>query len=245
MSDHSVLDAWLSEKSNLCTKESLFRCDDACPRYGCRGELLVTVTLLELKAQARHLGRPVLEVFDQFCCTVPFVEHGLDSVRVRFVLRKPCLFLDDAGYCAIYPLRPAACALFPEFLSLNGDGWDYVTGSDLSHYPCIEHFAEVPEARKDVLATLMSMHRKEVYAGEIYLFGHAGFSFDLREEVSRVHEGRPGEPVPFSVQSDVLCATLSAGGWSDRMRKKIEALDTPEGLETFLSGMKIVEALNL
>jgi hypothetical protein len=57
-----VLDAWLGEKGNPYTKESLFRCDDACPRYGCRGELLVDVTLLELSAQARHLDRPVPEV---------------------------------------------------------------------------------------------------------------------------------------------------------------------------------------
>lgn len=78
-----MLDAWLGEKADLYTKESSFRCDDACPRYGCRGELLVTISLLELSAQARHLGRPALDVFDRFCCTVPFVEHGLERVRVR------------------------------------------------------------------------------------------------------------------------------------------------------------------
>jgi len=240
-----VLDAWLGEKGNLYTKESLFRCDDACPRYGCRGELLVDVTLLELSVQARHLGQPVLEVFDRFCSMVPFVEHGLERVRVRFVLRKPCLFLDDSGYCAIYTVRPAACALFPEFLSLDADRQEYVAGSDLSRYPCIEHFADVPEARKDALAMLSRMHQKEIYAGEIYLFGRAGFTLDLREEVSRRCDGRDGGVVPFNIQTDALHASLTAGGWWDQIRDKIQALDTPDVLGTLLSDMEIVEALNL
>ena len=240
-----MLDAWLAEKGKLYTKDSLFRCDDACPRYGCRGELLVNVSLLEVCVQAKHLDRPVSEVFDRYCSTAPFVEHGLEAARVRFVVRKPCLFLDDAGYCAIYAARPAACALFPEFLSLRADRADYVSGSNLSRYPCIEHFADVPEARKDALTLLWSMHQKEIYAGEIYLFGRAGFTVDLREEVGRRRDGREAGVVPFSIQMDALHASLRAGGWWNRIREGIEALDTPDGFGTLLSGMKIVEALNL
>jgi hypothetical protein len=40
-----VLDAWVGGKGSLYARDSSFRCDDACPRYGCRGELLVSVTL--------------------------------------------------------------------------------------------------------------------------------------------------------------------------------------------------------
>jgi Fe-S-cluster containining protein len=240
-----VLDAWLGEKGSLYTKDSLFRCDDACPRYGCRGELLVDASLLEVCVLARHLGRLALEVFDRYCSMVPFVEHGFEAARIRFVLRKPCLFLDNSGYCTIYATRPAACALFPEFLSLQGNRKDYVIGNGLGYYPCIEHFAQVPEARKDALAALWKIHQKEIYAGEIYLFGRAGFTVDLREELGRRYEGREGGAVPFSIQTDALHASLSAGGWWDRIREKIEALDTPDGLGALLSGIKIVEALNL
>lgn len=240
-----MLDAWLGEKGSLYTKDSLFRCDDACPRYGCRGELLVDVSLLEVCVLSRHLDRPALEVFDRYCSTVPFVEHGFEAARVRFVLRKPCLFLDNSGYCAIYAKRPAACALFPEFLSLNGDREDYVIGNNLGRYPCIEHFADVPEARKDALAALWKMHQKEIYAGEIYLFGRAGFTVDLREELGRRYQSGEGDAVPFSIQTDALHASLNAGGWWDRIREKIAVLDTRDGLGTLLSGMRIVEALNL
>jgi Fe-S-cluster containining protein len=240
-----VLDAWLGKKGNLYTKDSLFRCDDACPRYGCRGELLVNVSLFEVCAQAKHLGRPVLEVFDRYCSTVPFVEDGLWATRIRFVLRKPCLFLDDAGYCAIYAVRPAACALFPEYLSLHGDGNGHVIRNELSRYPCIEHFTDVPEARKDALAMLWKIHQKEIYAGEIYLFGRAGFTIDLREEVGCRFQGREGGAVPFSIQMDAMQASMSATGWWARIREKIEALGTPDGLGTLLSGIRIVEALNL
>ncbi len=241
----SVLDAWLREKGDLYAKGSLFKCDDACPRYGCRGDMLVTVTLLELKSLAVYLSRPALDVFDRFCSVAPFVEQGVERVRVRFVLRKPCLFLEESGYCAVYPLRPAACALFPEFLSVHADGAVYRADSDLARYPCIERFTEVPEARKEALKALHGIHRKEVYAGEIYLFGQAGASFDPREEVGRLREGRAGQPVPFSVQSKALDTLLRACGWWDRIREKIDALNTQEGFDTFFSAIRIVEQLSL
>jgi len=244
MLGHSVLDSWLGEKGSLYTTGSLFRCDDACPRYGCRGELLVSVSLLEVCVQARQIGRPAIEVFHRYCSTVPFVENGLRTARVRFVLRKPCLFLDKDGYCAIYAVRPAACALFPEFLSLHEDKEGYVNGNGLSHYPCIEHFSDVSEARKQTLAALWNIHQKEIYAGEIYLFGRAGFTLDLREELGCRADSLEEGALPFSIQTEAMHASLSAAGWWVRIREKIEALDTSEGLRTLVSDIRIVVALN-
>jgi Fe-S-cluster containining protein len=240
-----VIDALLSEKGNLYKEDSLFRCDDACLCDGCRGDLVVSVSLPEIWAQAKYLCRPVLEVFDHYCCTVPFVEHNLGAARVRFALRKPCLFLNHAGYCTVYAVRPAACALFPEFLSLRTDRDDCVKDMELDSYPCVEHLPDVPEARKDALTRLAKIHQEEIYGGEIYLFGHAGFTVDLREEVSRICVGRPGEVVPFSVQTEALRRLLNTCGWWGRIRQKIQALDAAEGQEIFFSGMEIVAALNL
>ncbi len=112
--------AWLERKSKLYNAHSVFTCDDACARPGCRGDFIVAVSLLEIYVHAQHLGRPVAEILDQYFRVAPFVEHGLDAVRVRFVVRKPCRFLDERALCSMYEKRPAACALSPEVLSLNG-----------------------------------------------------------------------------------------------------------------------------
>jgi len=240
-----VIDASLSEKTDLYTKESLFKCNDACLCDGCSGDLVVSVSLLEIWALARRLHRPVLEVFDHYCRTIPFVEHDLGAVRVRFALRKPCLFLTEAGGCTIYAARPAVCALFPEFLSLRGDRDEYIKEMDLSAYPCIEQFADASGARKDALTRLVSMHWEEIYAGEIYLFGRAGFTVDLREEVSRIRNGWSGEIVPFSLQTEALNRVIESCGWWVRIREKIGTLDAQEGVETLFSDMQIVKALSL
>ncbi len=63
--------------------------------------------------------------------------------------------------------------------------------------------------------------------------------------MSRRYDGRDGGVVPFNIQMDALCASLTAGGRRDQIREKIRALDTPDGLRALLSGMEIVEALNL
>ncbi len=239
-----MLDAWLSTKGNLYARHSTFACDKACPRYGCQGDLLVTTSLLEICVLARRSGQAPLGAFDRYYRIVPYTGDNPATTRVRFILRKPCPFLNNDGYCGVYALRPAACALFPEFLSLYPDKENYIKENSLGLFPCIEHFSDVSEARRETLESLWSMHRKELYLDDIYLFGYAGFRIDIREAVSMLTSGSMNG-VSFLLQTDALHVALKSEGWWERIYEKIRALDTDDGLRTLISGMKIVEALNL
>lgn len=240
-----MLDAWLSEKANLYTKDSSFRCRDGCVCPGCRGDLLVNVSLVEVSVLSNHLDRPSLEVIEHYCHVAPFVQHDFRTARVHIVFHKPCPFLAVTGRCSIYTVRPAACALFPESLSLRTGRDESFNGGDPNHYPCIDPFADVSGQRKDALTALTRMHRNEVYSGEIYLFGQAGFTVDLREDVSRICDESTEKVVPFSAQAEALHRFLIKHGWWSRLCEKIVRLDTRDGIDAVLSGMKIVEALNL
>ncbi len=57
-----MLDAYLREKFDLYTLFSRFGCDDSCPRYGCRGDLVVSASLLDIHAQSRLLFPECLAV---------------------------------------------------------------------------------------------------------------------------------------------------------------------------------------
>ena len=234
-----MLDAWLGEKHSLYNKDSSFKCDDTCPRYGCRGDLLVDASLFEIYALAKYLQRPVAETFKRYFSLAPFVEHGFDRVRVRFALSKPCPFLNEKGYCTVYEKRPAACALFPEYLSIAGTIDSYV------EFPCVSYAGDVPESRKDALKNLFSMHSKEMYAGEIYLFGCAGYTVDIREEIACRRGNAAGDEVSFGIQREALQAALNRNGRLRRIHEKTESLDAPGGIEQLFLGMKIVDALKL
>ncbi len=179
-----LLDEWLGGKLSLYDKGSLFRCTGSCPRHGCCGELVVTISVLEGYVIARQLGRPAPEVFERYFELAPHLDDGLGAARIRFVLKKPCLFLDNADWCSMYGQRPAACALFPEHVSISGQGEVYRT------FPCVEEAADLPEPRKLALKSLTALQRAEIYAGEIFLFGFAGFTVDLRHEAARVGQKR-------------------------------------------------------
>ena len=165
------------------------------------------------------------------------MEHGYDKARVRFILRKPCAFLDEKGYCAVYEKRPAACALFPEYLRISGAIDSYRL------FPCVGHLGEASESRKGSLKRLFSMHSKEIYAGEIYLFCCAGYTVDIREEIACRWGGLSGAVVPFGIQREALQEALSMDERLDLIHEKVGSLDAPEGIEQFFSGMKIVDAL--
>ena len=164
---------------------------------------------------------------------------------MRIVLRKPCPFLWEAGRCSVYGVRPAACALFPEFLSLAENEEQSTSREDVGKYPCINHCVDMPMKRKDALIALMRMHRKEVFAGEIYLFGRAGFTIDIREDLSGMCGQTSEKAISFNVQAEALHRSLVRHGWWAGLREKIMRLDREDGVAAVLSGMEIVEALNL
>lgn len=80
---------------------------------GCQSCCVVTVsiTLLEGISIARFLRQlaaaelaQIASRLDRLWCAV----RGLDEDE-RMMLRRKCAFLDDRGYCLIYPVRPLFC----------------------------------------------------------------------------------------------------------------------------------------
>jgi Fe-S-cluster containining protein len=239
-----MIDAYVREKTDLYGEHSDFSCDDKCPRYGCRSNLVVAPSLLELYVQSRFLGVTVADLFNRAFDISPFTHEGLERVRIRFCLKKPCPFLDKGKTCGIYSVRPAACALFPEYLGLLGDRErrrEYIAEGGIDHYPCVKTIV-LSEARTETLHRLWRLHAVEICATEIYLFDIAGFSVDLREALLGIAHGGTGR-IPYRKVGEALAILLAAQGLGDRIIEKIGDLGTDGGMRRYLSAMAISEAV--
>jgi hypothetical protein len=51
-----VLERHIEEKLGLSTKSSFFTCDAGCARYGCRGDLVVGASFLDIAVHAPALA---------------------------------------------------------------------------------------------------------------------------------------------------------------------------------------------
>jgi Fe-S-cluster containining protein len=236
-------DASARDKHLLYAQSSDFACDAACGRFGCRGELAVTVSLHELYGLGRFLKRSTLDVFGAACRLSPSIEKGLGRARIRVLLRKPCVFLDGAMMCSVHAVRPAVCALFPEHLALLEDGQRqaYIRDNGLEACPCTAGTARVSEARKEALRSLLLIHTREILATEIYLFGHAGFAVDLRSDIVDASATIEGT-LPFTEVEASLDRLLKKGGLHRAVRAKMAALD--EGRTEDLTGaLSIAEVI--
>jgi Fe-S-cluster containining protein len=240
-----VIDSYIHDKHDLYSRHSRFACEGACPRFGCKTDLVVGVSLLEIRQQAELLRRPTLDVFRFACKLSPFIDGGFDRVRVRIALKKPCVYLENSRQCAIHSVRPAACALFPEFLGIlsEEERQKYIDGNGVGHYPCVRHDALclTPE-RAEAVRRLRRIYEKEVYATELCLFGLAGFSVDLREEVLALRYSGAG-PVPYARTEEALERVLRDTGVYDRVLAKVAAFDAPGHNGDFLAALSIWDAI--
>ncbi len=238
-----MLDAYLQDKVSLYTQSSDFACDTACPRFGCRGGLVIAVSLLEVYAQARFLKQGTLDVFSAACKLSPSIEQGLDKARIRIVMRKPCLFLNEAMLCSIHAVRPAVCALFPEYLALLTDEerQAYIRDNGLEGYPCVSGSVGAQAVRKEALRSLWRIHTKEILAAEIYLFGYAGFTVDLRSDIIDA-SATIERTLPFAAIEAALDRLLEKGGMYHTVRERIAALDEGK-IEDLMGALTIAEAI--
>ncbi len=240
-----MIDSYVREKTDLYARDSVFSCNDACPRYGCRGDLVVSASLLEMYLQSRFLRVTLFDLFNKAFEISPSLDEGLDRARLRFRLKKPCPFLENEKACGIYPLRPAPCALFPEHLGLLEDGERrvHIERSGIGHYPCVDGSRLLlSEAREAALRHLWRLHTTEIFATDIYLFDVADFSVDLREALLEI-SGGDGVEIPYRKSEEALASLLAARGLDDRIGKKMGQLETDEGLQRYWSAMTISEVL--
>ncbi len=94
-----MVESYIDDKHSLYSQFSRFACDDACPRYGCRTDLIVGVSILEIYEQARLLKRPVLELFNLAYRLSPVVDEVLDKVAAFEVPGQGENFLSALSIC--------------------------------------------------------------------------------------------------------------------------------------------------
>jgi len=230
---------------DLYSRASRFGCDEGCPRYGCKGNLLVSAGLFEVLAQGRMLNRSAADLLRLAYRISPSADDGLSKVRIRFTLRKPCVFLEDGRTCSIYEARPAECALFPEHLGLlpEHERKEQCERNGTAGYPCVTDSAlSLSAPRKATLLSLMLIHRKEIMATEVCLFGKAGFSVDLRQDAAAAFDG-VGARIPFEKLQEVLESYLARTGLYDTIMERLAILEKEAHMESFFSALSIAETL--
>jgi Fe-S-cluster containining protein len=240
-----VIESYLAEKNALYNGSSSAACPSACPRYGCGGDLVVTASLLEIFSQARFLGMEKAVLFGQAFRIGAAVISGLADVRIRFVLNKPCQFLDRRGACTIYPVRPAVCALFPEYLSLHPleERKTLIESHGIGHFPCVEKAAfDLPLKRVGELRELRRIHSVEILADNIFLFGSGSFSIDLREEYGFLCTTDSPRISPSSID-EALRLSLHRRGLDRQIEEKLVSFCSDEGFSNYLSALSIAEEL--
>jgi len=228
----------------LFNASSEFSCPDGCERRGCKEpELHISISLVDLIAIAWISGRKIFDLF-RIDCKVGFdpIREGEPWLgRLSIELKKPCLFL-DGNKCSVYPGRPIACALFPEYNFLVGDQESLLKKDIFRNFPCIQNPCLIPPRRKEILQSLMDMSIKEVFLSDFYLFGISPFVLDIKsiagdglEGIQISEEGRA--KMPHHRIEGLVLQRLEAGGYWNDWEVKIEKLDRGEGLN-HLKGMK-------
>ncbi len=120
---------------------------------------------------------------------------------------------------------------------------EYICDNGISTYPCVrrEAYRVTPE-RKEAVRSLQRIHEREIYGTELYLFGVAGFSVDLREEVLALSPVGPGE-IPYARVQGAMVRSLRRTGLYAEVLDKVASFEAPEHVRGFLSNLSIAEAL--
>ena len=240
-----MIESFARAKNDLYSRGARFSCEEACPRYGCKGDLLVSAGLFEILSQGRILGRSMAELLRGAYRLSPFADAGLSEVRIRLTLRKPRAFLENGRTCSIYEARPAECALFPEYLGLlpETERKEYCERTGVGDYPCVTDAAlSLSAEREEAIRRLQLIHRKEVIATEISLFGRAGFSVDLRHDVVAVSDTAEAI-IPYGKIEEALEGFLARTGLYNTIMERLAVLEKEAYMESFFSALSIAETL--
>ncbi|MBM4284271.1 MAG: hypothetical protein FJ128_03325 [Deltaproteobacteria bacterium] len=230
-------------RARLASLESDFRCDPECTRPGCKHpDLQVPVSLVDLLGVAMHLGEPVSAALRRYV-TLGLLTDGRDDwIRiVALKLQKPCEFLAD-DLCAVYPVRPLACILFPEYLAAEGTLTAHAASEHFREYLCLRRPLTLSPARAEVMARLKQMWERERLVSAFYLFDQGACYLDfanlvqeLLEEADVGEEPAPTPPpdaprlIPHRVLERYFRERLAGLPPFSAVNDKISHLDTPEG----------------
>jgi len=231
------MEQYLTERSLLFKAYSTFSCPDSCERMGCKEpNLHVSISLVDLVGISLISGRRAMDLFNQD------IKIGFDPIheneawigRVSLELIKPCHFLDGKE-CSVYPGRPIACALFPEYSFMVGSREDLLRRDIFRNFPCIQNPCSIPSRRRETLRKLMEMSIKETFLSDFYLFGISPFVLDLkstaREGLEGIRISKEGKAkIPHHRIEGLVLQRLKQGGYLDEWKAKVGQLDRADGL---------------
>ena len=243
---------YLRTRAHLASHKSDFQCDPACTRPGCKDQdLQVPVSLVDLLGAARHRHETVAELYRRHYFLGLFSNEREDWIsRVSLRVKKPCPFLEH-DLCSIYPVRPLACMLFPEYLVHRGT-LEAQAGKDcFKDYLCLHRPLELSQERSRVVAKLISMLERELVITGFYLFNHGPCHIDFGNLINELlpvasgsrdaeAEERPERlrPMPHRVMEQFFQERRATCPPFAGVGEKISHLDTPEGEVKFLQGMQ-------
>jgi hypothetical protein len=123
---------------------------------------LVAISLISGRRPTGLLREDIKIGFDPIHENEPWIG------RVLLELRKPCHFLEEKE-CSIYPGRPIACALFPEYC-FTVERPEAILQKDIfRNFPCIQKPCSISPQRRATLQQLSEMSAKEVFLSDFYL----------------------------------------------------------------------------
>jgi len=149
-------------------------------------------------------------------------------------LKKPCPFLDGKK-CSIYPGRPIACALFPEYLFIVEHPERILQKDIFRDFPCIQEPFSIPPWRRTALQQLFGIFGKEVILSNFFLFGVSPFVIDLKniagERLGGIPVSKNGKATfPHHRLEELISQRLEKGGYLDEWEERVRKLDQADGL---------------
>jgi Fe-S-cluster containining protein len=235
------MESYFTERSVLFNASSEFFCPDGCERYGCKEPgLHISISLVDLLAISSASNQNAFSLFKKDC-KIGFdpIEEGEPWLgQISIELKKPCPFLDEKK-CSVYPGRPIACALFPEYSFFVGNREELLKKDLFRNFPCIQNPCSISPRRKEILQSLFEMSIQEVFLSDFYLFGLSPFVLDLKSIAGEGLEGVPvsaGEKIkiPHQQIEGLISQRLGKGGYFDEWEAKVEQLDRADGRNRFV-----------
>jgi len=193
------LTSYLQRRARLASQACDFECAPECTRPGCKSpDLQVPVSLVDLLGAARHRGESVSALYRRHYVLGLFyndTDYCLRTVSLK--LQKPCPFLAD-DLCALYPVRPLPCILFPEVLVSRGLLEEQAVKEQFRDYLCLRRALQLSPERSRIVATLQQMWERESILSCFYLFGHGHCHLDFTNLIAELPQGghSPETPSP-------------------------------------------------
>jgi Fe-S-cluster containining protein len=243
---------WLTDyfhtREHLASSESDFRCDAGCTRPGCKNQnLQIPVSLVDLVGAARYQDGSVSATYQRNYALGLLAHERYDWIRrVSLRLKKPCPFLEN-DLCRIYPVRPLACVLFPEYLVYEGRFEAEARKEHFRDFLCLQNPVRLSPQRAEVVGRLKKMWQRETLISSFYLFNHSQCYIDYSNLTKELlladktlndteSKGRP-EPratIPNQVMEHFFQTRMAQCQPFDGVRTKISRLNNQEGQRQFL-----------